>query len=128
MLMVKIINAIITLFFLLGCSGCESHCQTIRIENLTNETVQDASFIIKASNLKIIKGKLPIIKDKDGKYVPCQFDDMNRDGTGDELVFVYSLPSYGSEELTVDWVEHETYPSFIPRTHVRYGKLNSKIK
>ena len=95
--MIKIINAIITVVFLFSCSGCESHCQTIRIENLTNETVPDTRFIIKASDLKIIKGKLPVIKDKEGKYVPCQFDDMNGDGTGDELVFVYSLANYGSE-------------------------------
>ena len=85
--MIKIINAIITVVLLFSCSGCESHCQTIRIENLTNETVPDTRFIIKASDLKIIKGKLPVIKDKEGKYVPCQFDDMNGDGTGDELVF-----------------------------------------
>ena len=126
--MIKIINAIITVVFLFSCSGCESHCQTIRIENLTNETVPDTRFIIKASDLKIIKGKLPVIKDKEGKYVPCQFDDMNGDGTGDELVFVYSLANYGSEELTIDWVEHENYPSFMARTHVRYGKVNSKGK
>lgn len=126
MLMVKLIKAIITLLFLLGCIGCESHCQIIRIENLTDETIQDARFIIKASDLKIMKEKIPVIKDKERKYIPCQFDDMDGDGTGDELAFVYSLAGHESEELTIDWVEHENYPTFVTRTHVRYGRVNSQ--
>lgn len=98
----------------------------ISIKNNTSKTRIDEPFIIKRSDIKYEeKGKLPALKNKNGDWITCQVDDLNKDGEWDELAFVYSLKASESDTLFINWVLPQTYPAFTPRTNVRFGKMIS---
>lgn len=63
---------------------------------------------------------LPVIRNG-GQLVPSQADDINGDGSWDELAFMVSLKA--NEELLLDvaFVAPDVYPQFEKRTNVRLG-------
>lgn len=98
----------------------------ILITNHTSKKRTDAPFVIKKADIKYEESeKLPVLKDKNGNWIACQLDDLDKDGEWDELAFVYSLEAGESETLFIDWVLPKSYPVFVPRTNVRYGKMIS---
>lgn len=108
-------------------SSCqEKAATTIVLQNPINKERVDESFKLSRAELKAASESLvPVVKKLDGTYVPCQVDDIDRDGVWDELAFVYTLKGEEKVELMVEWVSVSDYPVFERRTNIRYGKMTS---
>jgi hypothetical protein len=70
----------------------------------------------------IPSGKIPLVKDAGGNYIPSQTDDLDGDGQWDELALVTNLASKQRLQLSIDFVNVAEVPSFKPRTNVHLGK------
>ncbi|WP_175630448.1 DUF4861 domain-containing protein [Bacteroides acidifaciens] len=112
---------------LVSFSSCqEKAATTIVLQNPINKERVDESFKLSRAELKAASESLvPVVKKLDGTYVPCQVDDIDRDGVWDELAFVYTLKGEEKVELMVEWVSVSDYPVFERRTNIRYGKMTS---
>lgn len=114
----------ILLILFLGLSSCEDKPVTIVLQNPANIERMDECFVISRTDLKVNDNILvPIIKNIDGTYVPCQLDDIDKDGVWDELAFVYTLKANERIELIIDLISVDDYPDFKKRTNIRYGKM-----
>ena len=103
--------------------------QTIMLTNPLKIDRVDEQFIVKRNQLTDnITSLLPILKDKNGKHISCQVDDINADGEWDELAFVCNLKALERKEITIEWVKKDQYPEFQKRTNVRFGKMVSPGK
>lgn len=56
--------------------------------------------------------------------IPAQLDDLNGDGTWDELFFVASLPPQGTMTLQLSWSGDSI--AFPARTSIRFGKRDGR--
>ena len=105
---------------------CRSPEFTVHLENATALERPDESFVLKYDQFNRTEdGLLPVVREKDGRYVPSQADDLDGDGRWDELAFAYTLAPRQSADLQVEWVAQADYPVFRDRTSVRYGKMTS---
>lgn len=125
--MKKIVLFLIVIGFL-ACSD-KKPVSMITLENPLSIERDDEAFILTRDQLHVPdKRLLPIVMDNDGHLIPCQFDDLDQDGSWDELAFVYSLSGNELVNLKVQWIDKEDYPVFGRRTNVRYGKMTSPGK
>lgn len=67
---------------------------------------------------------LPVVYNK-GNIIPSQVDDMNMDGSWDELAFTLSIPANSTETVSIQFVDQSKYPVFESLTNVRFG-INEK--
>ena len=121
-------NIIGVLLLLAICSACSKDklAKTICLTNVIDVERIDESFVIKRDNLGASRTDLlPIISDEEGSLVPFQLDDMDADGTWDELAFVYTLGKREKAILNIKWVTKEELPTFNARTNIRYGKMTA---
>ena len=85
----------------------------------------DASVLISrdaiSQHMDLPAGQLPILLDVDGDPLPCQVDDLDTDGTWDELFVLIDLGPYESKNLTVTFIIADAYPDIKARTNVRLG-------
>jgi len=64
---------------------------------------------------------LPILKNEDGAYIPCQVDDVNGDGEWDELFALTNMGPSSQMTLLLTFISSEKFPSFDARTNLRLG-------
>lgn len=119
-----------TLFLLvcvaLASCGLKNREVTVSLQNpLAVERTDEAAVLTRADLQPVSDETVPVVVDKDGNYVPCQLDDLDKDGVWDELAFVYDIAAGGKKELQVKWIAAAGYPQFETRTNVRYGKMTS---
>lgn len=76
----------------------------------------------------IAPGKLPVVKDQSGNYIPSQADDLDGDGNWDELFFMVGLGAGEEKEVFVSFVNKEDYPSFETRTNIRFAKKDEDYR
>ncbi|TRX62048.1 DUF4861 domain-containing protein [Fulvivirga sp. M361] len=62
-----------------------------------------------------------MVNDRSGKVLPSQLDDLDDDGTWDELSFQYSFPPRAKVELTLQWVEQSKDVRHDSRAHAYLG-------
>lgn len=124
--MQRMVRKIVLLLFL-GAGFIPAFTQKVVFLSNTTATGRiDEAFVIKKEQFKSIRhNRLPALKTKDGAWLPCQLDDLDKDGNWDELAFVYSLKPGEKTKLLIEWVTKDNYPVFPPRTNVRYGKMTS---
>ena len=70
--------------------SCSSNNEIlIEVRNLSDHQRDDATILLNRGEIsamtEIPEGKLPILKSRKGEILPCQADDVNGDGTWDEL-------------------------------------------
>lgn len=110
---------------LTGCTSPQP-LKEFTIENTLNVNREDEALILTRTQLNPTDNLLqPAITNEQGKYIPCQLDDLDGDGKWDELAFVYTLAPSEKTKLNVQWLKPEEYPVFTPRTNIRYGKMTS---
>ena len=80
---------------------------------LTRRQVENA-FPVADSSL------VPALKEN-GQFIPSQIDDMDNDGSWDELAFQVSLKPREKAMLNLVYVKPQDYPEFEKRTNVRLG-------
>lgn len=72
---------------------------------------------------EIPTGKVPQLFTLDGRDLPSQTDDLDGDGTWDELALVCSLAAYDSLSLELNWVDAGTLPAYPARTAITAGRM-----
>ena len=97
----------------------------IAVKNPSDQDRQDEVIIVDRKTIETSftasdSTLLPVIRNGD-QPVPSQADDINGDGSWDELAFMVSLKA--NEELLLDvaFVATDAYPEFEKRTNVRLG-------
>ncbi len=65
----------------------------------------------------------PLLRDVDGKTIPSQIDDLDKDGKWDELFFLIDLKASETKVLNVSFVEEKDVPDFKVRSNVRFADM-----
>lgn len=105
--------------------SCTTHSLELKNELLENRT--DAPVVISRADVKKLVGeipadKVPVVLGADGKYIPSQVDDLDRDGNWDEFVFVSNFASNETKRPQVKLVSLNEVPQYTIRTNVRLGE------
>lgn len=113
---------------LIGLVSCtfQNRELTLTFQNPLAVVRTDEAAVLTRADLKPVTDEtLPVVVDKDGEYIACQLDDLNKDGVWDELAFVYNIQANATKNLYIKWITPAKYPDFPLRTNVRYGKMTS---
>ncbi len=114
-------------------NGCSSRHDTFTVTNLSDAAQSDAPVILTREAIVDKSGEIPLLEDmlpvpySDNKALPSQVDDLDGDGKWDELAFTLSIEEQESKKITINFVTQEDYPSFEPRTNVRFGILKNGV-
>jgi hypothetical protein len=122
------ISKVISGVLLVLLSGCQQK-QYYTISNPDDNKITDLATVISRKEVNrflpdTIAGLPVIVKDTQGKLLPSQCDDMNGDGSWDELVFLCDLNAGESRKLIFEPVEPTAYPVFDERTNLRFCRAN----
>ena len=124
----------LSLFFIVFFFSCTDKKNTnITLTNNTNIERPAAMAIITYDKFvgeigEIPAGQLPIVRDGEGQPIPYQLDDLNNDGTWDELAFTVSLGENSSKEVTLGLVNESEKPEFAQNTNIRFAALDNPEK
>ncbi len=120
--------ASITLILLfLACQGTkESKPTEIHISNLSDVDLTDKAIRVPKSDLKTLpeRTNFPLLTSPEGDTIPSQTNDLDGDGSWDELFFVADLSAGGSTHFLLSWSDSEI--DYTKRTSVRFGKRDSQ--
>lgn len=106
--------------------GCGSTTSQLQVNNPLNVQRVDEPIVISRVELakkigELPEGMVPLVKNSDGKALACQVDDLDGDGSWDELAFVCNLQPKEHKTLEVVLVSKDSVPEFTKRTNVRLG-------
>jgi hypothetical protein len=124
----------LSLFFIVFFFSCTDKKTTnITLTNNTNIERPAAMAIITYDKFvgemgEIPAGQLPIVRDGEGQTIPYQLDDLNNDGTWDELAFTVSLGGNSSKEVSLGLVNESEKPKFAQSTNIRFAALDNPEK
>lgn len=115
---------IIIAVLLVGITSCTKKNTLVLTNPLTVDRI-DETIIMNRADVEakfgvVPEGFAPILK-LNGQNVPSQADDLNADGTWDELVFTVNFKASETINLEVVNVAVTEYPEFEKRTNVRLG-------
>jgi hypothetical protein len=114
---------ILVMILLVSCSAGDE--VRLRVYNPLDQPRNDAAILLTRGEISnwmdIPEGKLPVLLDKNREPVPCQADDVDRDGQWDELFALIQLAPKGEQELVLRFVPAGDYPGFEARTNLRLG-------
>lgn len=110
--------------------SCTTPSLELKNDLLVNR--KDAPVVLSRADVKKLTGeipvdKVPVVLGVNGKYIPSQVDDLDRDGEWDELVFVSDFTSNEVKNIKIELIETNKVPNFAMRTNVRLG-LGTKEK
>lgn len=105
-----------------SCSSFPS----LELKNEMDLARKDAPVVLKRELVakifgEIPVGKLPVVTDEKGNVIPCQIDDLDRDGQWDELVFVCDMDANELKKVKLNFVDSTKQPIYTVRTNVRLG-------
>lgn len=121
----KIRSLLACVVFALSVSCAPEEGIGIEITNPLDQPQPDAAILLTRGEIsswaEIPEGKVPALYNKKGEPVPCQADDLNSDGTWDELFGLTDLPAGGRQVLSIRFVDQSDLPAFETRTNLRLG-------
>jgi hypothetical protein len=96
------------------------------LANTTEKIRTDEPIVLTRQQLAdfapVVAGKIPVITTEAGMNVPSQVDDLNGDGTWDELALVYSFQPNETVTFFLQYVAADSVPTYPKRTQVRFAK------
>lgn len=115
----------------IGCTTQSS--KKIVITNSSDFDRQDEPVLIKKQKLaellgEIPEGKIPVLTDAEGNNIASQADDIDGDGSWDELFMLVDLSANEKKELNVLFVAPEEVPEYTVRTNIRFGDIKPPHK
>lgn len=114
-------------FLLIVFAQCQMQPQEVEITitNSSDVDLQDKPVSIKPSELPAatMDPAFPLVVSSDGDTVPSQLNDLDGDGSPDELFFVVDLPSGATKTMVFGWTSDT--PDYTIRTSARFGKRSS---
>ena len=117
---------IICLFVGILTLSCSSNPEiTLRISNPMDQMRSDAIVLLSRGEISgwttIPENQLPVLKDSQGNFIPCQADDVDGDGYWDELFALTDLEADGSQSILLSFISPDEYPVFPARTNLHLG-------
>lgn len=107
----------------IACAGFAQETFTLEVENPSKAARYDQPVVV-----AIGRGVRSALVEREGQEVPCQLDDLDRDGQFDELCFLTDLPARGKMQVKVT-LFNEGNPRLYPaRTYASLILRNSKVK
>lgn len=85
----------------------------VKVSNPSKEAKHDAPVVLDISKYNDIQRAVVMV---DGKEIPCQLDDVNRDCTNDELCFLVNLDKKETKNYTVTLYEDGKQAEYPART------------
>lgn len=108
---------IITLTFLLSCQPDQT---TITVSNNSNIDLETKVITVERLSISNIPAdKFPLVIDAEDTLV-SQVDDLDQDGTWDELAFMVDIKANQEKQVQLLWVNDIV--TFKPRTNIRFAK------
>lgn len=108
--------------------SCSNNKKDLTITNPADIERPDELIVLKRSDIETHIGSIPpgkfVLVLKDSIPVFVQYDDMNADGTWDELSFLYSFKSNEKIKLTFSIADAPATIKAVVRAHVRHRKRN----
>ncbi len=116
----SLLLAVVVALISISCQKTETYIV------LTNDTPYDRvdePVIISRADLekqtgKIANGFVPMLEAENGMVIPSQADDINGNGTWDELFLLANVPANSQARLSVSLVNPGQLPVFIQRSNV----------
>lgn len=107
-------------------AGCVSPTQMVTLDNASSRPRTDEAFTLNRSQFddEWVKRDLWPALIIDDAFIPSQVDDLDGDGSWDQLAFVCDLKPFEKKMMTVVWVAPADYPAFPIRTHAHFGLLD----
>ena len=111
--------AVTALFF--GCSENKSYV----VPNPFDENITDKAVVLShddvAKFVTVDGAKIVLVEDNKGNVLASQCDDLDGDGTWDELAFLIDLKGGETKAVSFVTVEKSDAPQFTKRTNIRFG-------
>ncbi len=115
-----------TLFLLSLLVSSAISAQTTMLLQLASDVLQnDAPVVIDLAKYGSIKSAVVLI---DGKEVPCQLDDLDKDGKFDELAFVTDFTKKGQQAATITLYDNGKPREYQARTFAELVLRNPNVK
>lgn len=120
--------SLISLVLLLSCG--RSNYVVLTIANPHQEDREAASILLTrgeiSSWIELQEGMLPLLTDEQERPLPCQVDDVNGDGSWDELYALMDMKGKGQVKAWLKLIPAEEFPDFPTRTNLRLGALDQE--
>jgi hypothetical protein len=123
------------LYLLLGLLSfsCSSVPEiALQVTNPMNQKRTDAIILLSRSEISrwidIPADQLPVLKDNNGTYIPCQADDVNGDGQWDELFACISMEAKEQLKIVIRFLSPDDYPKFTSRTNLHLGDAKNNYQ
>ena len=108
-----------------SCNSGKDGGQKIILTNSSSVDLTDKAITVKKDKLTVKDETLyPIIKNEAGEEIPSQLEDIDGDGSWDNIFFVINLAANEKASLDLTWSKEK--PEYKKRTNVRFGKRESK--
>ena len=120
-----VVKSLIILLFIYSCNFSGKIKQSITLNNSSKIGLHDKAVVIERDSLKTVsEGYFPLITNEKGDTIPCQLEDLDGNGSWEQLFFVADIPAESTITLNLKWVREQ--PEYIIRTSVRFGKRSSE--
>lgn len=123
------------LYLLLGLLiiSCSSVPEVaLQVTNPMNQKRSDAIILLSRGEISrwidIPADQLPVLKDHNGTYIPCQADDVDGDGQWDELFACISMEAKEQLTIVVGFLSPGDYPEFTSRTNLHLGDAKNNYQ
>ncbi|MBQ6210996.1 MAG: DUF4861 domain-containing protein [Prevotella sp.] len=114
------------LFLLSSVNVFGQQTLNLQVNNPCSFERKDVPIVVDLSEFGTVTSAIVTI---DGQEVPCQLDDLDQDGTFDELVFVADLGKKATKTAQVSLYETGgTSREYAPRTYAEMVMRNGKVK
>lgn len=116
--------------FLGALAACQP-TRTFEISNpLNSDAIDRATVLSRSELLPYLADNAGVFyvaaKDQNGEWLPTQCDDMDGDGTWDELVFLSDLEAGETKKIILERVDQ--LPEFPARTNIRFGRVTKPFE
>lgn len=123
----KTILTVFAALLLFGCNLSKTDNEISIVNPIDKNRVDEAISISREKLSTLITsvedGMFPLLKDADGKIIPSQIDDLDKDGKWDELFFLIDLKASETKVLNVSFVNEKDVPVFKVRSNVRFADM-----
>jgi hypothetical protein len=104
---------------------------TLEISNpLNSDAIDRATVLDRAELLPYLADTAGVFyvaaKDQNGEWLPSQCDDIDGDGTWDELVFLCDLEAGETKKIILERMDQ--LPEFPARTNIRFGRMTKPFE
>ncbi len=117
------LSSILAMILFVSCSAGDE--VRLQVFNPLDQPANDAIILLTRGEVSnwtdIPEGKLPLLREESGDPIPCQADDVDRDGQWDELFALIQLAPEGEKKVVLGFVPPGEYPEFKARTNLRLG-------